>query len=300
MVQNTVGPWSYHAEGLPEEACVPASSYRKPRRSPQVFTWIGDNAKHRPRSSLAERASVCEGGMGYYNVPNTGQPALGQQNALPQRTGPPRRPASALEARSASRRPQSAAPPSIPKIQYPRLDPWGEHKRAQDLLEGAMKKTPRKGWKPWYKHVSRLKGPLGMQQVSPTPDRTPLCTGRGEHPNWDWTEKQPEVYSPAGFRCPQPSEAARQDKGPAPKPMWEKDLERMFTGRKVDKPSTPYTVCKTRRTFGGKDEMFNMLPGVPAYLRAGWRMQRADVRQELDKSRFADLSLESVAWDCPT
>ena len=22
------------------------------------------------------------------------------------------------------------------------------------------------GWKPWYKHVSRLKGPLGMQQVA--------------------------------------------------------------------------------------------------------------------------------------
>ena len=137
-----------------------------------------------------------------------------------------------------------------------------------------------------------------MQQVSPTPDRTPLCSERGEKPKWDWVAKRPKVYPGEGWR-PSTEEEKEAQVPEAPKNFWEEDIEgRRWTGRKVEKPATPFTFCKKARTFpGSKDEMYAMLPGFPAQWNAKWRMQRADIREDLDKVRHDVYQERQIAPD---
>jgi len=97
------------------------------------------------------------------------------------------------------------------------------------------------------------------------------------------------VFAPPGYRDSTEEEKARQAPA-APSHWWEQDhalrLGDAYSGRKVEKPCTPFTFCKKERTFpGSKDEMYAMLPGLPAFLYSKWRKERSDVRYELDKLR---------------
>jgi len=153
-------------------------------------------------------------------------------------------------------------------------------------VESSQQKTPRKvlGRQPWYKHVSKLRGQEGTMQVSPTPDATPLCSARGGQPSWASATAESSlrttIPSP-GFRISPEVEDA------PPTPSWQRDwMLRLETGRLIDKCATPYMLNKVSRTFGGHPEIdVAMTPGIPAYLRAGWRKERADVRENLDQLR---------------
>jgi len=200
-------PAASHAQGANQTQLTttgPLDHYRRPNRSPQIFAWVGDNAKHKP---IHHPRDPTRGS--YYTIESNLQPTFGQQPSLPGVESRPslsldaKRPSSAYE-RSPKAIPEYPVPenledttrpaPVIEEVSWPKPDPWGEQARTDAILQRSIRVTPRHGWKPWYKHVSPLRGPLGMQQVSPTPNRTPLCSERGEKPKWEWLEKQKEVF----------------------------------------------------------------------------------------------------------
>jgi len=115
-----------------------------------------------------------------------------------------------------------------------------------------------------------------MHQVSPTPDRTPLCSGRGEKARWDWRGLNPQVFPGLGYRESSPAEKANQVQVPKdiePRTLCREgeDIEggRRHRASKGGKPSTPFTTTKIGRTWNP----------------AKWRMERADIREDLDKVR---------------
>lgn len=184
-------------------------------------------------------------------------------------------------------------PPILPPSTWPRS--LGEllAKKAQEDLEKTMSyaraETPDNGIrKPWYKHISALKGPLGMQQVSPTPGRKRVGSEqRGDTVGWSWLTKQQEVFPGSGFREAN-SREQQAHVPPAPKPLWQQDMDARFhagyNGRRVEKAASGITVAKPARGFpGSKDEMHAVIPGVPAFIQAKWRTERAEVMRSLDQ-----------------